>query len=166
MRLDKLLLNLTHQHFNYKRQGTDMRSESIVDAILPMSYQERRRLGLQARFTFSSPKDTPPVVIVNDGELEELPIVDAQVVDNGDRVRVDRTKGLENLNPTLKASLHTPHQGDRLDSLKYFGSKINLKVLLDCIKCLKQGLKSLRGFVRRSNNPNPSQPASRSEHCL
>ena len=47
------------------------------------------------------------------------------------------------------------YSGDRLDSLKYFGSRINLKVLLDYIKCLKQGLKSLRGFVRRSNNPNP-----------
>ena len=44
--------------------------------------------------------------------------------------------------------LMTSFQGDRLDSLKYFGSKINLKRLLDCIKCLKQGLKSLRGFVR------------------
>ena len=31
-------------------------------------------------------------------------------------------------------------QGDRLDSLRYFGSKINLRRLLDCIKCLKQGL--------------------------
>ena len=52
------------------------------------------------------------------------------------------------------------HQGDRLDCLKYFGSKINLKVLLDCLKCLKQGLKSLRVFVRRSNNPIPRQPAT------
>ena len=57
-------------------------------------------------------------------------------------------------------------QGDRLDSLKYFRSNINLKVLLDCIKCLKQGLKSHRGFVRRCNNPSPRQPATRSEHCL
>ena len=73
-------------------QGTDMRSESISDAIPPMSYQERRRRGLQARFAFSTPKDTPPVFIVDDGKLEELPIVDAlttDVVDNGDRVRVD-----------------------------------------------------------------------------
>ena len=73
-------------------QGTDMRSDSITDTIPPMSYQERRRLGLQARFSFSSPKDTPPVFIVGDGKLEELPIVDALIpeVENiGDRVRVE-----------------------------------------------------------------------------
>ena len=69
-----------------------MRSDSIIDTIPPMSYQERRRLGLQARFSFSSPKDTLPVFIVGDGKLEELPIVDALIpdVENiGDRVRVE-----------------------------------------------------------------------------
>ena len=62
-----------------------MRSDSIIDTIPHMSYQERRRLGLQARFSFSSLKDTPPVFIVDVRKLEELPIVDALI----DRVRVE-----------------------------------------------------------------------------
>ena len=73
--------------------GTDMRGDSILNEVPQMSYHERRSCGLQARFTFSTPKDTPPVVVFKEGELEELPLVSARSTtdeaDYGDQVRVE-----------------------------------------------------------------------------
>ena len=47
--------------------------------------------GLRARFSFSSPKDTPPVMVVNNPNQEDLPIAKELVADGADDdgVRVD-----------------------------------------------------------------------------
>ena len=70
-----------------------MRGDSILKEVPQMSYHERRSCGLQARFTFSTPKDTPPVVVFKEGELEELPLVSARSTtdeaDYGDQMRVE-----------------------------------------------------------------------------
>ena len=57
-----------------------------------MTYQERRIEGLRARFGFSTPKDTPPVVVHGENDLEELTPTDTLTtdeVDTSDQVRVE-----------------------------------------------------------------------------
>ena len=73
-------------------QGLDGRSSSILDIVPPMTYQERRIEGLRARFGFSTPKDTPPVVVHSENDLEELTPTDPLTTDEfdtSDQVRVE-----------------------------------------------------------------------------
>ena len=57
-----------------------LRDESLLNEIPSMSYQERRLEGLKARFAFSIPKTTPPVIQMDDSKLEDLPTAEESLM--------------------------------------------------------------------------------------